>query len=274
MIILLSVTTREITIKEIESVLKNTTAQDFLLKIACEKNNKIVEEFSHRKKFAFPISLDIYPVGTCEEAMIENTVKNLPQDSLLLVRNDTPNFTANTIDRILAAAAVGNDVVMLKKRKTTSKIRKFFSELGDNICKMFFNFKHYEGDIGLQYFSVEAQNILKNTNVNLMSKLNRWLALDVYYVEMDIKRTKFPKKSFKKPLVKSIVYALVFVLAIALTIVFGGKINWTFITTLAFLFVTILSAAMSLFHALEIYNISRVGLIHFKQEDAIEIRTA
>ena len=272
MVILVSVTTRDISIKEIESILEKTSAKEFELKIACEKNNKLVEEFSKTKKFLFPTTLDIYPVGTVEEAMIESSVKNLPADALLLVRNDTPNFTANVIDKILNAGEIGNDVVMLKKRDKKSKIRNFFANIPNALCKIFFNFKHYDGDIGVQYFSMQAQTLLRNTNVNLMSKLNRWLALNIHYVEMDIKPTKFPKKSYKKPLIKSLSYFTALVVVIVLFIVFGGKINWTFITTLLMLFAVILPASMALFHTLDIYNVFRVGSLHVKPEDVIEIR--
>lgn len=272
MIIFFSITDKNTTIKEIETTLKNTIARDFSLKIACEKNHPIVEEFSKRKRFAFPISLDIFSVGTSEEAMIEYSVKNMPADSLLLVRNNTKNFSENTVDAILTEAMQGYDVVMLKKRGEKKGVKKFFSDIGNSLCKTFFNFKHYEGDIGIQYFSSQAQTLLRNTNVNLMSKLNRWLALNVRYVEMDIKKTKFPKNSYKKPLIKSGIYAFVFVLTLVLAIVFGVKITWTFITTLVVLLVAVTSVAMSLFHALDIYNVSRVGAIHFKRDDAIETR--
>ena len=141
--ILFCVKTKKISINNIKKQLKSIIHKDIVLHFLTEKNNEIVDEINQLKPDkTLPVQLSIYPVGTSEESMIENGVKNLPNTKFVLVR-DNANFSADLIEKLITESLLGFDIVMAKKPRKENFFSEFFSKLSKKLCNLFFNFTFY-----------------------------------------------------------------------------------------------------------------------------------
>lgn len=268
--ILFCVKTKKISINNIKKQLKSIIHKDIVLHFLTEKNNEIVDEINQLKPDkTLPVQLSIYPVGTSEESMIENGVKNLPNTKFVLVR-DNANFSADLIEKLITESLLGFDIVMAKKLKKENFFSEFFSKLSKKLCNLFFNFTFYEGDIGTQFFSEQAHSIMKTTNVAMLTKLNRWIALNINYIEFDFEKTIIKNKKFENNIIKASVYLGLFVLTLAGAIVFNAYIAISFIGWLVLVFACIAFLALGLRSLMDIYVVSKIGNIYCENVSVIE----
>lgn len=271
--VLLPITTRKNTLSDIVKIIKNSIHKDIKLHIACEKNNKIISEFEKIKtNDKLKISLDIFSVGTSEESMINSVLRSIPDTNFLLVRNNTENFTTKNIDNVLTDSLLGYDIVMLQKDKKSGKFNQFLINTAKKLCKTFFNFTYYDGDIGIQFFNAQAHAILKTTNTTLLTKLNRWLALNIHYVLSDIKTTQITSSPPKKSIFWSVFYSAFFVLTIIGAIILPLWATITLIIAMIIISAFVVEVALGLYYFIDIYNYKKVGILSCEKIDAIERR--
>lgn len=269
--IFLPITTRKTTLAEIVKNLKNLLYKDIKLHLACEKNSHIVSEFEKIKtNDKLKISLDIFSVGTQEESMINYVIKSIEDTNFILVRNNTKNFTTENLNKIITESLLGYDVIMLEKEKKNGKIKSFFINIANKLCKSFFNFTYYNGDIGVQYFNSVAHAILKTTNATLLTKLNRWLALNIHYVPASATTTEITSAPPKKSIIGASVFSALFIL----TIVFGILLPlWSTISLIIIMLIIsalIIEIAIGMYYFIEIYNYKKVGVLSCDKIDSIE----
>ncbi|MDD4816158.1 MAG: hypothetical protein PHQ62_03380 [Clostridia bacterium] len=268
--ILFCVTTKKISISEIKKQIKDILKNDIGLFFACEKTNAIVKEFETLKPDKhLTIQLSTFPAGTSEESMIENTLKNIPNSNFVLVRNDA-DFSVELIEKLIAESKHGFDIVMAKKTKKENFLSKFFSNISKKLCDLFFNFTFYEGDIGIQFFSEQAHSIMKSTNTTLLTKINRWIALNIKYIEFDFEKTNIKAKNYKNNITKTTIYFGLFVLTLVGAIILGSFININFIGGLLLFFVYIAFIALGLRSLMDVYTIKKIGNISCENINEIE----
>ena len=160
--------------------LQKTFQNQLQIVILCEKNHHILQEIPKKSG----ILVDTYPVGTKEEEMISATIKTLPPQGLILVRGNCKYFNVQSIKLLLEKAQSSADIALFRAKKM-GKIKGWFLKIYKKLSKFFFNFTFFEGNISLMYFSARAHLILTETNVSVLTKINRWVQMNVEYIEVD-----------------------------------------------------------------------------------------
>lgn len=283
-------TTKQTALKEIIEKFKALKPFNFNLLILCDKKHKIVSEFEDlkenvdkkfeetqvemvaenfksqtnkkKKQEKINISLNIFPNGTKEESMINWAIKELPKCDLLLIRNDVKDFNINLIERLLSEGEAGMDIVMAKKPKKTNKIVQFFSDLAKKICSQIFHFNFYSGDIGVQFFSSFVHSVMKETNPLLLSKLNKWIAIKIKYIDFEIETTQIKQKSYGKNKLMLGVFSVGFILTIAFIFFLSSLSNISFVFYFLVAFFSLVFAILTMVTAFRIYFTYKFGDIH------------
>lgn len=271
--IFLPIITRQTSIKQLKNLVEGVSFSDISLHIACEKNNSLIQEFDKLKKNKkLPITLDIYPNGTKEDEMISYSFKSLPPQKILLVRDTCVNLSADNIEKLIAESILGSEIVMLTSNKKMGKTKTLIRATTIKLCKTFFNFKYYNGDIGMQLFNEQAHSIMKTTNLTLLSKLNKWVAITISYIPANITPTKIKTPIPTKTKIWTTIYTTLLIITTILIIILPIWVKIDFLGALIFIFAFIVEIALLLFKLLEIYNYKNLGNLYANNIEFIERR--
>ncbi|MDD2445562.1 MAG: hypothetical protein PHX09_01985 [Clostridia bacterium] len=294
--LILPLTTKQVCLTEIVKQIKNISDFNISLLILCEKKHSITVEFEKYNKSKsknLNIGLNIFPNGTSEDSMINICLKELPNSNFILVRNDVKDFNTALIkeillksnasksgkstgkdnnDRITGERSRGGDVVMAKPLKKPNPIKNFFSRIAKKMCGLLFHFSFYDGDIGVQYFSDFTHSIMKTTNPLILTKLNKWLAINIEYVEFDVENTRIKNKDYSNNKLLMFLYAVSLFLVIGVAIFLVPIISSSFLIWLVVAFLCLILTTLILATTFRIYLIYKLGNIHSKNAYIINRR--
>ncbi|MDD4408682.1 MAG: hypothetical protein PHC47_02420 [Clostridia bacterium] len=283
--IILPLTSKKIILKDLTDELKKTFGSFFNLLILCERRNSIIDEFEtlkpnatkqqkkiDKKKiidngenpiehFDFNISLFIFPNGTKEESMINASIKEFDESDFILIRNDIQNIDSNLLTRILEERQQSQcDIIMFKNKEKKNIFSKFINKTIKATYSFFFDIHFYDGDIGVQYFSAFAHSIMKNiNNPMLLTKSNRWVEMNIKYIDFEVPRTKLTEKSYGKNKPKFVIYTLIFTILLATSIILGGIYKLPLIFWFAVFFFLLFFLSLAKISALRIYLANKIG---------------
>lgn len=268
--VLFSITTKEVHIASLLNELEKSLYYEKLsIIIACEKSNILVQEFEKIKPKN--IKLFTYPKGTNEESMIENTLSNLEKTKFVLIRNNCDYFTLEKLDDLIQQSLMGSEIVMFKSNKKQNFLKRFFTKIMQKLCDVFFCFKFYDGDIGMQLFSEQAHSLMKYTDVTILTKINRWVALNIFYIPANFKQTVIKGTDLEHNSVKAIIYSSIFIFAFVGTIVLSFFVKIHFLVWLLLICGFVALIAMSLYATLNVYAIKHLGNLKSKKTEYIKI---
>ena len=271
--VLMPIVNRKQSFKEILEVFSGCEHSDKIsLVILTEKNNKILEEITEDSPSNFPIFVDVFSVGTSEEAMISSAIKNLETSECVLIRDAATTFSSYHINKLFEGVLLGYDVVMLKPKKQANKIKRFFQNLSKKLFKFLFGYNYYDGDIGMQYFGEQAVDILKTTNLTILTKLNKWIALSIFYVETDLKPIVFKNKTPKNFVVSMLATSVVLVLTIFLAIFLPKLVNLNLLFGFLIFFAISAEIIFLFYDVLRIFNHKKLGVISCEKTERITRR--
>lgn len=266
--LIFSVTHNQINLKNTLDILKESLyAKQTNIIFACEKSNPLVDEIKKSKR---KLTLFTFPTGTTEECMIQNVLSELETSAFVLVRADCKFFSVQNYDKLIAESYLGADIAMFKNNKKQNFFSRIISKFARKLCDLFFNFNFYQGDIGMQYFGETAHSIMKNTNATMLSKLNRWVALDIRYLPQAIEKTVIKVKNLEHNSIKAIVYSALFILVLAGAIVLSNFVKISTIVWLLVAFAGIAFTCMALYSVLNYYALNKLGNLYAKNTDHIE----
>lgn len=281
--IIIPLTTKEIELKEILEKIKSLRSFNLNILILCEKKHKIALEFENfkrkineqskeaakektetakktnknlKKQENTNINLYTFPNGTKEDSMISFGINSLTEGDFILLRNDVKEINSDLLEKILYERQLGGDIIMAKKPRKKNFLSNFFSNIFKKLYFLIFNFNFYLGDIGVQYFSNLALSVMKETNSIMLTKLNKWLAVNIKYLDFEINPTYITQKDYGKSKLLLLIYAVCIAVLTTLTFVLSDIFNHSFIFWLfvAFLFV--------IFAILIMVTIFRIRLIY------------
>lgn len=218
------------------------------------------------------IRMAIFPNGTEEDAMVEEIISQI--DGWVLLVRGGANFPVKEIlDQMLIEAKYGADVVMLKRKKRLGIFAK-----GVNWCKekiqamnnFLLGFNFYEGDIGVQLFNKTAVQIMQETKITPLSKLNRWTKMNIKYIEAEFKPTKIHEKNTGTLFGLLALYFLFFAMstsAICIMSALGGS----FLGWLVGFTALVISIVLILFTLLRVYSMHMLGSMKTDSMHMIEL---
>lgn len=270
--VVFSVTSKKFEPQKVLDDLKNSSYyKNICVVFACEKSNDLAKNFAELKKNkGTKVSLFTFPNGTKEESMLENVIKNLETSNIIIVRNDCEFYSVFALDELIGKSFSGGEIVMFKSDKKINWFKRMIKKIQQKLCNLFFNFNFYAGDIGMQYFSEQAHSLLKITSPTILTKLNRWVALNVCYIEKNIPKTVIKNKSFDKNNIKSILYICLFVLTLVGAIVLNMFIRINIVFWLLIGFAIVVFFAMTLYTLLNSYTIYTLGNLYVEKVDFVE----
>ncbi|MBR2220940.1 MAG: hypothetical protein IJ975_02230 [Clostridia bacterium] len=252
--------------QEIVSLQKNFKNR-LQIVILCEKNHHILAELSPK----CGILVDTFPVGTTEEEMISTTIKTLPPNGVIIARGNCKYLTEQSIKMLLEKADSGADIALFRAKKM-GKVKGWFLKVYKKLSKFFFNFTFFEGNISLMYFSARAHLILTETNVSVLTKINRWVQMRIEYIEVD----DLPKSSPPKPpvglIAKFSAYALWTVAMIFLLIFLPSVVKITLTTSMLIFTGALVGAVLLAYSAMQLFCHKHIGKVHAKNVELWERR--
>lgn len=194
-----------------------------------------------------------------ENEMISQAIKHCNGNSLMLCR-DYFKYSTVMSDFLLEMADKGAQVVMFKHEKKVGKIAEFNRKILNKLISSIFNFKMYEGDIGLIYFGDIAFSVMKQTNAVLFTKVNRFVGFDISYASIEqLPKPQPQRKRLKKEILKvSIFSSLLIALIVGMSLLLAfNKIG--FVVCLIFITIIILDIFYILYLSLKLDILKRVG---------------
>lgn len=196
----------------------NTLSQkyeDFELLFAIHSQNSELEDLQNLAKQNQNVHIFTYEQTATENYMLNQTMKHVKGESLVLCRD---GFVYATVlsDFLIEMGKQGAQIAMFQKQKKSNKIKKWFSNQCHKATKLLFGFDYYDGNIGLVYFGNIALSVLKELpNPSLLTKVNRWKGFEICYATAEDISNNFLQKSNRKSFVKML--ASFFVLAAMVT---------------------------------------------------------
>lgn len=258
---------RKITAQEIVQMQKNCKNR-LQIVILCEKNHPILQGFSKQKAGVW---VDAFPVGTTEDQMIATSIKSLPPNGIILVRDNCQYFSMQSVERLLEKAEDGADIAMFRGKKQ-SKLRNWFLKIYKKMCKFFFNFTFFEGNISLMYFSPRAHLVLTETNVVSMTKINRWVQMRIEYIDVDGLP---PNQTTKMPvglIAKFLAYAMWTLAMVGLLIFLPKWVTLNLVYAMLIFTGALLGLVLLAYTGMQIFCHKHIGAVHAKNIELWERR--
>lgn len=253
-------------------VISNTKyADQITLYILAEKNNRIIEE-QENMQTKINVFVDVFSIGTTEDSMIDAAIKSTDENPCIIVRDYCENFSSKYLDKLIDASFENHDIIMLKNNQPKGKIKTFCENVARKFCRFLFNYSYYDGDISFVYYSPLAVNILRTTNTALLTKLNRWVAIDIFYLEMNIQEAKTNNKAPLNLLGKTVMYFALFVVFFSTLIILPILVKLHLLVTILFIFLTAAMLILALYCYLKLYNYKKIGVVHCEKVEAIDRR--
>ena len=268
--LIVPLTTQKWGIQETLNVVNNSyNNQQIFVWILCEKNSAHFADVTMQKKLPENVCVDVFAANTTEDEMIFSAVKNLNGQNFAVVRSACGFFTAENLDKLIEVGQSAD--IAFFKSNNQAKTKIFFAEKIKTLCKKIFNIKFFDGNINFMFFSTRASTVLMETNVTAMTKINRWVCVEI----KPIIANKIFTKPLKAPLKTKLLvfgFACVAVGLILLTIIFGilGKLNLLKILLLLGGFV--LSMALCFHTVLRWFCFRRIGGLYCKKKTPVERR--
>lgn len=206
-----------------------------------------------------------FPASATEEDMIESEVKKMELGTFVLVRDGAGEFDINKAKNMIIAEKSGKDVVLLKRREEKNKVKAFFSGLIKKFVSLVFNFRFYEGEIGMQVFSPKALNLLKINGTANLTKLNRWIGLNVFTIEADVPKTIVECREKKLVTISATSFWIAFVFAFAGSIVLGTLVKVPWLGVLGLIVVNLFTFTSALYNLLRLYSVLTIGDLYAKK---------
>lgn len=241
--------------------------EEIIVRFLCAKNNPKFSEISNLKTKNISASLDVFPANATEDEMVYSFLKNTENLAFVLVRSTCNFFCAEKLDSLIAADA---DIALFNNQKQ-NKIKTFVKEKAIKLCKNFFNINFFDGNISCMFFSSRAHKIMQETNVTALTKINRWVCVDIQTVDADI----LPRKPIKTPLnIKALTFLWLFVMfaSVFFTIFLAVSGKLTLLKVFLLLGGFLLGAALSVHSGLRWFCYRQLGGLYCKTKMPIERR--
>lgn len=257
--ILMPITKKNIDLEKIFSAIENCKYKEQItLNLACRTNPEIMKKCTEIKK-SFQVIVNMFPINATENGMIDTCFRNEDFESVILVRENSLDLSSE-IFNMLIENGTKNNIVMFKRLRKENKLKKFLSTSAKKLCKKFFGFTFFEGDISIQYFGQNVVEILREVNAFLPTKINKWIGIEIKYIDTP-KVVSLENKLPKKIILPTIINILVIIGTIIFAI-FLPKL--TTITVLIFMLMTLLilsELTILAYNLLKIYCHKKIGSI-------------
>ena len=137
---------------------------------------------------------------------------------------------------------------------------------------MFFGFKFFEGNVSLMAFSSNTHKILKETPVTRMTKINRWVGVDIQYVEKESLPKNTPIKAPIGLIGGTAIWATAFASFLFCLIFFGVLGTLSVVSFLLYFGGVLLSGCLFLYSILLLISHTHIGSVKSKSVSQFERR--
>ena len=248
--------------------LQKTFKNRLQIVVLCEKNHQILGEFPKRKT---GVLVDTYPIGTTEEEMISASIKALPPKGVIIARGDCNHFNTQSLELLLEKAENGADIALFRAKKT-GKIKGWFLKVYKKLSKFFFNFTFFEGNISMMFFSARAHLILSETNVSVLTKINRWVQMRIEYIEVGDLPKSSPPKTPVGLIAKLSAYTLWTAAMIFLLIFLPSVVKLSTIFAMLIFTGALLGVVLLAYTGMQLFCHKHIGAVHSKNVEVWERR--
>lgn len=196
---------------------------------------------------------------TSEEDMIESLVGKITTQTLVIVRDGEVPVSFSALKECVVKQREGYDIVLMKKNKKENKFKNFFSNMLKAFASKMFGFKFFEGELTVEVFGMNALNILKTNGTGNLSKIDRWVGANIFYVSADVEKKTFKSKKQKGLKISTALNILAFILVLAGTITLGVMFSLPWLAVLGLIFANLVFATLSVYNLLRLYTNVKVG---------------
>lgn len=196
---------------------------------------------------------------TSEEDMIESLVGKITTQTLVIVRDGEKPVNFSSLKECVVKQREGYDIVLMKKNKKENKFKNFFSNILKAFASKMFGFKFFEGELTVEVFGMNALNILKTNGTGNLSKIDRWVGANIFYVSADVEKKTFKSKKQKGLKISTALNILAFILVLAGTITLGVMFSLPWLAVLGLIFANLVFATLSVYNLLRLYTNVKVG---------------
>lgn len=196
---------------------------------------------------------------TSEEDMIESLVGKITTQTLVIVRDGEVPVSFSALKECVVKQREGYDIVLMKKNKKENKFKNFFSNMLKAFASKMFGFKFFEGELTVEVFGMNALNILKTNGTGNLSKIDRWVGANIFYVSADVEKKTFKSKKQKGLKISTALNILAFILVLAGTITLGVIFSLPWLAVLGLIFANLVFATLSVYNLLRLYTNVKVG---------------
>ena len=265
--IVLSLIENERSVEEIEKLASFAKENNHSLLLLSQKQNKTYATLREKKNF---ITCHLFPNGTLEESMIESAFMRISGPTLLIRDNfEIPELFL--IKKFLGSHQNGAEIVCIRKRKKKNKFWQKVKDFFHNTMEKLVGFNFYRGDVGMQLFGESAMQTMQATNVGTLSKINRWLAFEIAYIDEDYEQKKYKPKELKKTYANLVAFSVCAVVLLATPIIVNIFTNLSFILWLAGIVLSLMSFTLAILNLAKIISLKKIGIISYPQEYPIAI---
>lgn len=251
--------------------LKQNLGKDTKLFVLCEKRQAVT--FLQKLPEKVGIDFFVFPDATAEDEMISSCIKSIENVSPIVLIRSTSNFaTLENIDILIQKIASGADLAMFRQTKKGGKVSEWFAKTYKRLCEIFFGFKFFEGNISLMAFSSNAHKILKETPVTRMTKINRWVGVDVQYVEKQSLPKNTPIKTPLNIIASCIVWACALFALLFCLIFFGVLGTLNVVSFLLYFGGVLLAGCLFSYRLLLLISHKHIGSVKSKSTTTFERR--
>ncbi len=196
---------------------------------------------------------------TSEEDMIESLVGKITTQTLVIVRDGEVPVSFSALKECVVKQREGYDIVLMKKNKKENKFKNFFSNMLKAFASKMFGFKFFQGELTVEVFGMNALNILKTNGTGNLSKIDRWVGANIFYVSADVEKKTFKSKKQKGLKISTALNILAFILVLAGTITLGVMFSLPWLAVLGLIFANLVFATLSVYNLLRLYTNVKVG---------------
>lgn len=250
-----------------ENVLAMRESLDFLgevhLIVLTEKGSALAK--SQNQRVGKNISVLVFATHISEDEMVSSCIKALQNVSpVVLIRGNCNFHSAENIGLLVEKVQNGADIAMFKESKKGGKFRLWLGKTYKKLCEMFFGFRFFEGNVSMIAFSLLAHKVLKETPVTKMTKINRWVGVDVQYIEKQTLPKNSPKKTPKSLLINTFVWAGALTAFLFLIIFFGISGTLSIVSFWLLFGGILLAGAFLAYRLLMLVSFKQIGSIKSK----------
>ena len=205
-----------------------------------------------------------------EEDIIETLTPKVYASSLVIIRDGQKDVNFEIVEKMILKQQTGYDVVLAKNNKKKNIFARFFSSILKKFVKHVFGFSFYDGELGIQVFGSNAISIMKISGTPNLTKINRWIGINIGYLETSISPCEFESKQRKSINFFTALYSIIFAVLLSATITVGILVTIPWLAILGIIFALLIAFVFSTFYVLKAYTVNKVGDLFGKKVEILK----